>query len=75
MVSAPALILGLLVIVIGFLIVPSIIDGQDTVTNQADHLQCTLNEGICKPEGECAEENIVNVGEDVCGEASTCCKE
>lgn len=70
MVSAPALILGLLVIVIGFLIIPDIIDGQENIINESDNLECTFNEGSCVPEDECQEANRL---EHACAEGSVCC--
>lgn len=62
-----AIILGLLVIVIGFVIVQNIMDGQNQLVDSGNSFECALAGGVCTQES-CAEPL-----DTACPGEQTCC--
>lgn len=63
-----AIVLGLLVVVVGFLVVQNIMDGTDNISDTGSDVECIVNGGSCV-EGSCDEPLSYS-----CGGERTCCQ-
>lgn len=64
-----AIVLGLMVVVIGFVIVQNVIDAQEPVVSNTDQLECLVNQGACMPASECNGEEL----DFACSDDNVCC--
>lgn len=63
-----AIVLGLLVIVIGFVIVQNIADGQGGIGDTGSNVECLVHQGTCV--NDCEGEELTYT----CAEGLVCCK-
>ncbi len=64
-----AIVLGLLVIVIGFVVVQNITDATTGIGDTGSDVECLVQGGSCVEAGSCAGEELAYA----CREGRTCC--